>query len=104
MSQLAGPEHRGEDIRQSAQQKAERIIQEELAKLGWSVADLAGRPKGDVRKVTIAARLRRETTMTLTWIAQQLHMGAAGHVSCLLYRKQGNQKQAEDERSENKWF
>jgi len=65
---LAGPEHRGEEVRQSAQQKAERIVQEELGKLGWGVSELAGRPKGDARKVRIAERLRRETTMTLAWI------------------------------------
>jgi len=68
------------------------------------VEDLAGRPKGDARKVRIAARPRRETTMTLAWIAERLQMGAAGHVSCLLYRAQHSQKQAQDENSENKWF
>ena len=66
--------------------------------------DLARRPKGDARKVRIAERLRRETTMTLAWIGDRLYMGAPGHVSCLLYRKEGNQRQAEDENSENKWL
>ena len=65
MSELAGPEHRGEDVRQSAQPRAERIVQEELGKLGWGVPDLAGRPRGDGQKVRIAECLRRETTMTL---------------------------------------
>jgi len=104
VSELAGPEHRGEDIRQSAVQKAERIVQEELEKLRWGASDLAGRPKGDARKVRIAERLRRETTMTLVWIAERLHMGVPGHVSCLLYRKESHQRQGEDENSENKWF
>jgi hypothetical protein len=54
--------------------------------------------------VRIAERLRREATMTLAWIGDRLYMGAPGHVSCLLYRKEGNQRQAEDENSENKWF
>jgi hypothetical protein len=44
----------------------------------WGVEDLASRPKGDAYKVRIAARLRRETTITLAWIAEQLHMGVAG--------------------------
>jgi putative transposase len=104
VSELAGPEHRGEDIRQSAQQKAERIVQEELGKLGWGAPDLMGHPKGDARKVKIAERLRRETTMTLVWIAERLCMGAPGHVSCLLYRKERQQDQGEDEQSENRWF
>jgi hypothetical protein len=42
--------------------------------------------------------------MTLTWIAERLHMCAAGHVSCLLYRKQNNQEPAQDGDSENQWF
>ena len=70
--------------------------------LGWGAQDLGGRPKGDARKVRIAGRLRRETTMTLRWIAERLFMGAPGHVSCLLYRKENHQRQAEDENSENK--
>jgi hypothetical protein len=38
-------------------------------------AELKTRRKGDKNKVQIAARLRRETTMTLKWIAQRLAMG-----------------------------
>ncbi len=43
--------------------------------------------RGDPHKLRIAQRLRQETTMSLAWIAQNLFMGAAGHLSCLLYRK-----------------
>ena len=64
---------------QSAQAKAERIVQEELQALGWSGLDLQGRSKGDERKIKIAARLRRETTMTLRWIAERLDIGSPGH-------------------------
>ena len=51
----------------------------------------AGRAEfaGHIRKVRIAARLRQETTMTLAWIAQRLHMGAPGHVSCLPIGRSG---------------
>jgi hypothetical protein len=42
------------------------------------------RRKGDVEKVRLAARLRAETTMTLKWIARELHMGAWTHVSNLV--------------------
>jgi hypothetical protein len=45
---------------------------------------LAGRRKGDREKVRIARRLRKETTMTLEWIAGRLNMGAAGYAAqCL---------------------
>jgi hypothetical protein len=98
VSEQASPQHTGEDIRQSAQAKAERIVQEELGRVGRSLADLQGHRKGDGRKVRIAARLRRETTMTLAWIAERLRMGAPGHVACLLYRSK------DGEGSENKLF
>ena len=46
--------------------------------------DLQTRRKGDKDEVTIALKLRRETTMTYQWIAQRLVMGRFGHVSNLL--------------------
>jgi hypothetical protein len=45
-------------------------------------------PKGDKRKVALARRLRQETTMSLKWIAQRLHMGSWTCVSNLLHEKQ----------------
>lgn len=68
--------------------RAGLIAQEELQALGWGAQDLQGRRKSDPQKVRIAARLRRETTMTLEWIADRLRMGAATHVACLLHRQQ----------------
>ena len=49
--------HLGEDIRQSAQAKAERIVREELEALGWSVEELRRRRNGHAAKVRIAACL-----------------------------------------------
>jgi hypothetical protein len=40
--------------------------------LGWEEADLGERRKGDEEKVRLARRLRRETTVSMRWIAQQL--------------------------------
>jgi hypothetical protein len=95
----AGPRHTGEEIGQSAQAKAELILRQELEILGWSCQDLERRRKGDSRKLRIAARLRRETTMTLEWIAARLRMGTPGHVACLLFRKEKHELE-----SENKLF
>ncbi len=50
---------------------------------GRTEAKLAARTKGDAEKDTLAARLRRETTMTRAWIAQRLTMGSAGYGSHL---------------------
>jgi hypothetical protein len=44
------------------------------------------------QKVRIAARLRKETTVTLKWIAQRLHMGTWTHVSNRLYWAQRKPK------------
>ncbi len=80
-----------QEIGPSALAKAERIAQEELKVLGWSAQGLQSRRKGDRRKVRIAAPLRRETTMSLEWIAERLCMGGATHVTSLLqcYQQKG---------------
>ena len=81
----AGPEHYGPEIRESGEQKARKRIETELKRLRWTGADLVERAKGDVEKVRIAKVLRHETTMTLGWIADALHMGTKTHLSHLLY-------------------
>jgi len=75
----------GDDIRETEEHKARRIIKEELARLQWTVRDLQTTLKGDRRKIRIAKRLRAETTMTLKWIAAQLHMGTWTHVANRIY-------------------
>ena len=65
----------------------ERILAEDLKRGRWQEADLKTRPKGDPVKVTLAARLRAETTMTVGRIADRLVMGARGYLNHLLYRR-----------------
>jgi REP element-mobilizing transposase RayT len=98
-SERVGAQHYGAERQESGEVKAEWLVREELAKLGWAEADLAQRRKGDPGKVRIARRLRQETTMTLAWIAQRLRMGVWTHVSNLLRSTQrtaagGPRKQA----------
>jgi hypothetical protein len=71
-----GQPHSGEVKRESAEAKAQRIIGEELKRLGWPETDLKQRPKRDPSKLAVAARLRRETTLTLSAIAVRLHLGS----------------------------
>jgi hypothetical protein len=78
-----------EPRRISAQEKAEDVIAEELARRHWTQADLATRLKGDPEKVQIARRLRRETTVTLKWVASRLHMGAWTYLANSLYATEG---------------
>ena len=75
----------GDEIKESEQQKAQRIIKAELQRLHWTRKNLQTTLKGDKRKIRIARRLRDETTMTLKWIAEQLHMGTWTHVANRLY-------------------
>ena len=50
----AGPRHVGQEVYQSAEAKAERIVHEELEALRWSALDLERRRKGDPAKLKIA--------------------------------------------------
>jgi REP element-mobilizing transposase RayT len=77
--------HHGPEMQQSAEQKAERIIAEELQQQRWTEQDLTVRAKGDPFKLALAIRLRSETTVTVGWIAQRLGMGARTHLAHLLY-------------------
>ena len=87
MAGAMGEHHNGEERWEAAEATAERIVTEEMKQRGWSDQDLGNRPKGDPGKVATARRLRRETTMTLQWIARRVGMGSASMVShCLRFR------------------
>ena len=65
----------GVEIRESAEQQAERLLQRRLREAGWTLDRLEQRRKCDPVKVRIAQQLRQETTVTWKWIAGRLHMG-----------------------------
>ncbi|MCP5519243.1 MAG: transposase [Verrucomicrobiales bacterium] len=71
-----GKHHAGQLRAESAAAKAERIIGEELQRLGWTRADLEKRNRTAPEKLELAARLRRETTLTIKEMAQRLHLGS----------------------------
>lgn len=85
MGQRVGAEHYGEERQETAEENAEAILNAELRKLKWTNQSLQTRLKGDPNKIKIAVRLRRETTMTVEWIAQRLWMGTRTYVNHLLY-------------------
>ena len=82
-----GEHHFGQLRLETAQTKAERIIAEELARLGWQEAELAARRKQDPDKVQLAQRLRQETTLSVRQIAQRLHLGTPKSASFRLLSK-----------------
>jgi len=57
------------EVREGSLAQAERILEEELRGMGWTSMRLKALGTGDPGKVAIAGRLRRETTVTLKWIA-----------------------------------
>jgi hypothetical protein len=71
-------------LQEGEEAKAERLVQEELARRKWAEKDLAGKPKTDREKAQRARRLRRETTMTLAWIAGRLQMRSVNTLKNML--------------------
>ncbi len=82
-----GEHHFGVERAESAEQKAVRIVEEELDRAGWTQAELSQRPKADPVKLAVAKRLRQETTVTLKWISERLAMGAWTHLNRRLYEQ-----------------
>jgi REP element-mobilizing transposase RayT len=81
-----GEDRPGEARRESEYVKADRIVREELRRLGWKEATLAERAKGDESKLALAWRLRRETTLTVKEIAVRLRMGSWTSLNSRLYQ------------------
>ena len=93
MSKRLGPEHYGEERRESQVEMAERVVREELRRRRWTEMTLEERKKGEIEKVKIAVRLRNETQVTVAWIAERLRMGSVANVNTLLYHwRQANVK------------
>jgi hypothetical protein len=72
-----GEGHAGALRREHGEERAERMIAEELKRLGWTEADLMSQRQQAPGKLDLAARLRRETTMSLKWIAARVHLGTS---------------------------
>ena len=53
----------GVERQETGRQKAERIVKEEVERLGWGEDELRARRKGHQAKVMLARRLLQETTM-----------------------------------------
>ena len=76
-----GRHHGGLERRESAERRAETIVNEELKRRGWDRNELKRRRKADPSKVQVARRLRKERTMNWQWIAASLAMGVAGYAA-----------------------
>jgi hypothetical protein len=73
----------GSHLRTSRRSFGQRIV-EELERRRWGPEKLPHLPKAHHEKLKIAGRLRAETTVTLKWISDNLHMGAPAYLgNCL---------------------
>ncbi len=86
MAGRMGEHHSGGLRQEGAEIKAERIIAEELRRLGWKESTVSSRRKSDPGKLALAARLRRETTMTLKWIAERVGLGTSKSANAKLHQ------------------
>lgn len=86
MESSLGQNHAGQLRFETAQAKADRIVAEELQRLGWSSAELVGRAKNDPDKLAIAMRLRRETTLSIKAIAARVELGTYNTANARLHR------------------
>jgi REP element-mobilizing transposase RayT len=75
MEGKVGENHPGQARLEAAEAKAQRMVAEELARLQWTQNDLVTQQKSHPLKLALAARLRRETTLSVKQIAALLHLG-----------------------------
>ena len=81
-----GEHHSGALRQEHADAKGERIIGEELKRLGWTESDLARHRKSDPDKLAMAARLRKETTLSIKQIAARVVLGSSKSANANLHR------------------
>jgi hypothetical protein len=81
-----GENHSGEIRQETAEVKAKRILAEELGRRGWDEEELARRRKNDHEKLAIAARLRKETTLTIKGIASMVSLGTSRGANATLHK------------------
>ena len=89
-----GEHHSGQLHRETAEQRANRVLSEELSQRGWKESDLTTRRRGDPGKLAIAARLRSETTLPIKWIAARVQIGTTQGAKAVLHHLAQGQHQS----------
>ncbi|MEK7676026.1 MAG: hypothetical protein AAB676_09365 [Verrucomicrobiota bacterium] len=96
ITEKVGPNHQDEERRETAEVWTERVLEEALREQGLRAEELGELRTNDPKKVDLAMRLRADTTMTASWIAEKLAVTSVGHLHRLLYlkrRKAANKSQ-----------
>jgi hypothetical protein len=81
--QRGGESSTAEVRRESAAAKAERIVAQELARLGWDEEQLKRQRKNAPEKLALAARLRQETILPIKSIGVGHLQGSEQELACL---------------------
>jgi hypothetical protein len=84
----------------TAEQKTNRIVSEELSRRGWTESDLAARRRSDPHKLAITVRRRNETTLPVKWIAARVQIGTAKRAKSVLHRSGRGQHQHKPARAD----
>ena len=72
--------HEGDAVAETMEEKARCMITEFLEKRKLELEELRARRKGDSLKIELAAELRKQTAMSMGWIAKELNAGAPNSV------------------------
>ena len=88
-----GPNHFGPERRESAEQRGRRIVSETLSDLRLAPEQFQMLPANAGIKEQLARRLRRQTTLSLKWIARELGVGSWKYLSNLLGQQAFNPAQ-----------
>jgi hypothetical protein len=80
--------HEGAAVAETMEEKARCVIAEFLGKRNVELEELRERRKGDSLKMELAAELRKQTAMSMGWIAKELNAGGPNSVWNALRRLQ----------------
>jgi REP element-mobilizing transposase RayT len=72
--------HEGKAISETMEVRARRLIAGFLEKQNMGLEELRTRRKGDPLKIALAEELRKQTPMSMGWIAQELNAGTPNSV------------------------
>jgi REP element-mobilizing transposase RayT len=67
--------HEGDAVAETMEEKARCVIAEFLGERKVELEELKARRKGDTLKIGLAAELRKQTAMSMGWIAKELNAG-----------------------------
>ena len=84
--------HEGGAVAETIEDKARRLIGEFLEKRGTGLEELRARSKGDALKIELAGELRKNTAMSMAWIANELRAGVPNSVWNALAKRRTSQE------------